>query len=42
MAAGGITAALQQARAICHDDVFIQIEVETLEQLAEALDAGPA
>ncbi len=39
MAAGGITASLQQARAICHDDVFIQIEVETLEQLAEALDA---
>ena len=39
MAAGGITAALQQARAISHDDVFIQIEVETLEQLAEALDA---
>ena len=39
MAAGGITAALQQARAISHEDVFIQIEVETLEQLAEALDA---
>ena len=28
------------ARAIGRDDVFIQIEVETLEQLAEALDAG--
>jgi nicotinate-nucleotide pyrophosphorylase (carboxylating) len=40
MAAGGVTAALQQARAIGRDDVFIQIEVETLEQLAEALDAG--
>ncbi|MCF8149582.1 MAG: carboxylating nicotinate-nucleotide diphosphorylase [Burkholderiaceae bacterium] len=39
MAAGGITAALQQARAIGRNDVFIQIEVETLEQLAEALDA---
>jgi nicotinate-nucleotide pyrophosphorylase (carboxylating) len=39
MAAGGVTAALQQARAIGRDDVFIQIEVETLEQLAEALDA---
>jgi nicotinate-nucleotide pyrophosphorylase (carboxylating) len=40
MAAGGITAALEQARAIGRGDVFIQIEVETLEQLAEALDAG--
>ena len=39
MAAGGVTAALQQARTIGRDDVFIQIEVETLEQLAEALDA---
>lgn len=39
MAAGGITAALEQARAIGRDDVFIQIEVETMEQLAEALDA---
>ena len=39
MAAGGVTAALEQARAIGHGDVFIQIEVETLEQLAEALDA---
>ena len=28
------------ARAIGRNDVFIQIEVETLEQLAEALDAG--
>jgi len=39
MAAGGVTAALTQARAIGRHDVFIQIEVETLEQLAEALDA---
>ena len=39
MAAGGVTAALEQARAISRGDVFIQIEVETLEQLAEALDA---
>ena len=39
MAAGGVTAALEQARAIGRDDVFIQIDVETLEQLAEALDA---
>ena len=40
MAAGGVTTALEQARAIGRDDVFIQIEVETMEQLAEALDAG--
>ena len=40
MAAGGIAAALEQARAIGRNDVFIQIEVETIEQLAEALDAG--
>jgi nicotinate-nucleotide pyrophosphorylase (carboxylating) len=40
MAAGGVTAALDQARALGRNDVFIQIEVETLEQLAEALDAG--
>ena len=39
MAVGGVTSALEQARAIGRDDVFIQIEVETLEQLAEALDA---
>ncbi|MBI5109015.1 MAG: carboxylating nicotinate-nucleotide diphosphorylase [Rhodocyclales bacterium] len=40
MAAGSVTAALVQARAIGREDVFIQIEVETLEQLAEALDGG--
>ena len=40
IAAGGITAAFEQARAIARGDVFIQVEVETLEQLAEALDAG--
>jgi nicotinate-nucleotide pyrophosphorylase (carboxylating) len=40
MAAGGVSAALTQARAIGRGDVFIQIEVETMEQLAEALDAG--
>ncbi|MCX7149466.1 MAG: carboxylating nicotinate-nucleotide diphosphorylase [Rhodocyclales bacterium] len=39
MAAGSVSAALEQARAISRSDVFIQIEVETLEQLAEALDA---
>jgi len=40
MAAGGVGAALEQARAIGRNDVFIQIEVETMEQLAEALDAN--
>ena len=40
MAAGGVSAALTPARAIGRGDVFIQIEVETMEQLAEALDAG--
>ena len=40
MAAGGVTAALNQARAIGRNDVFIQIEVETMDQLAEALNAG--
>jgi len=40
MAAGGIAPALARARALARDGVFIQIEVETLEQLAEALDAG--
>ncbi len=38
-AAGGVTAALQAAQAL-HAGVTIQIEVETLEQLDEALDAG--
>jgi Nicotinate-nucleotide pyrophosphorylase len=43
IAAGGIVPALERARAIVHDEnrgVFIQIEVETLSQLGEALDAG--
>ncbi len=40
MAAGGVTAALDNARALGRSDVFIQIEVETLTQLAEALDHG--
>lgn len=40
IAAGSVTAALERARAIAPPGVFIQIEVETLEQLAEALDAG--
>ncbi len=40
IAAGGVVPALERARAIAHGDVFIQIEVETLTQLGEALDAG--
>jgi len=40
LAAGGVTAALKQAQALASNGVFIQIEVENLEQLAEALDAG--
>ena len=38
-AAGGVTAALRQAFAL-HSGVDVQIEVESLEQLAEALAAG--
>lgn len=40
MAAGSIHAALQHAFRIAPEGVTIQIEVETLEQLSEALDAG--
>jgi nicotinate-nucleotide pyrophosphorylase (carboxylating) len=40
MAAGGITAALQKARAIARGEVFIEVEVETLDQLREALAAN--
>lgn len=40
MAAGGVTAALGQAQALARGDVFIQIEVENLAQLEEALQAG--
>jgi nicotinate-nucleotide pyrophosphorylase (carboxylating) len=40
IAAGGITAALAQARSIANGQAFIQVEVESLEELAEALDAG--
>lgn len=39
--AGSITAALQ-ATADRHDDVLIEVEVENLEELHEALDAGAA
>jgi nicotinate-nucleotide pyrophosphorylase (carboxylating) len=38
--AGGITAAFNQARKLANGNLFIQVEVESLEELAEALDAG--
>jgi len=40
IAAGGIAQALQAARGIAPPGVFIQIEVETLEQLRQALAAN--
>ncbi|MGC2456854.1 MAG: carboxylating nicotinate-nucleotide diphosphorylase [Gallionellaceae bacterium] len=40
LAAGGIRPALQQASRIAAPDVTIQIEVENLGELREALDAG--
>lgn len=40
IAAGGISRALDQARPLAGATVFVQVEVETLEQLAEALDCG--
>lgn len=39
-AAGGVTAALQRARSAAASAKFIEIEVETLAQLQEALGAG--
>ena len=39
-AAGGVTAVLQRAAALTQQASFIEIEVETLAQLDEALDAG--
>jgi nicotinate-nucleotide pyrophosphorylase (carboxylating) len=40
IAAGGVSAALGTARGLTNGNVFIQIEVETLTQLDEALTAG--
>ena len=40
MAAGGVAPALAQARKLAPEGMFIQIEVENLEQLDEALAAG--
>lgn len=39
-AAGGVTAVLQRAAAVAPSAKFVEIEVETLAQLAEALSAG--
>ncbi|MDB5904481.1 MAG: nicotinate-nucleotide pyrophosphorylase [Betaproteobacteria bacterium] len=39
-AAGGVTPALQAARRVAPEGVWIQIEVETLAQLDEALEGG--
>ncbi|NIC40439.1 carboxylating nicotinate-nucleotide diphosphorylase [Aquabacterium sp. A08] len=39
-AAGGVTAVLQRVRQTAPQAKFVQIEVETLAQLQEALDAG--
>ena len=39
-AAGGVSAALQRAQAAAAQAAFIEIEVETLQQLHEALQAG--
>ena len=40
MAAGGIKSALTKAQEIASPNVFVQIEVESLQQLQEALTAG--
>jgi len=39
-AAGGVTAALQRAAPLATTAKFIEVEVETLDQLREALDCG--
>ncbi len=41
-AAGGVSAVLREAARVAAQASFIEIEVETLEQLHEALDAGVA
>ncbi|MDP2822000.1 MAG: carboxylating nicotinate-nucleotide diphosphorylase [Sulfuritalea sp.] len=40
IACGGIGPALAQARELAGANVFIQVEVESIEELAEALDCG--
>ena len=39
-AAGGLSQAFRQARALCSDRMRLQVEVDTIEQLREALDVG--
>ena len=40
IAAGGIAPAMTQAGQLASGNIFIQVEVETLDQLAEAIDCG--
>lgn len=40
-AAGSLSAAVEAAREVARDDVFVEVEVDTLEQLDEALAAAP-
>ena len=40
IAAGGINEAVKQARSIAPSNVFIEVEVESLAELKDALDAG--
>ena len=40
IAAGGIREVVEEARTIAPNNVFIEVEVETLDQLRDALDAG--
>jgi nicotinate-nucleotide pyrophosphorylase (carboxylating) len=40
MAAGSMTAAVQKAQALAVGDIMVEIEVETLDELREALAAG--
>ena len=42
IAAGGVAQALNQARKLAAGHVFVQIEVETIAQLVEALECGAA
>jgi len=42
IAAGSVTEVVTQAREIAPSNVFIEVEVETLAQLSEAIDAGAA
>jgi len=39
-AAGGIREVLKQAFSLAHEEATVQIEVETMDELSEALDAG--